>query len=483
MKKCKRYLCLILTLVLCVLTLPVNDVRADPLKEEAEIEASGDASIEEIPEESGDATFLLTIKTLGKGTTTLRAGDEEVCVGEVADSFVSYLEVKEGDTVSFYPEAEDGWVLAMAALSDADGRYFPIEGYADYDPDQPSESPLYIVGESDLNGLYQEGVPLSFEMTQDLTLFTDYSFRFQQIVREDYIGVMTSNESTTNFFARGDGQLFVSEEEMLLSGVKKPLVMRALLAAAAPATVTAGSLYSDTWTASQAVNGHAGVYYYTTNAGGKKADFSTSQSILTTLAKNYSRYLGTAYNNNGYATSYNGPWNCDGFVDRVLLDSGGDAINGTSGRWHTYIRSNHIESRTFYATSEAALMSALNDTKVSGLVPGTIIWFWDAAYVNAYNINSTMLSTGIASAVSDNHHIGIYIGNDLDTVLFNASSGPIHRSVEVAKGNAAKFWHSGPSPSKTTCKSSVTDAYGYPEENQTGIFGRSEKPLICGVFP
>lgn len=231
--------------------------------------------------------------------------------------------------------------------------------------------------------------------------------------------------------------------------------------------VSAGAMGNgNTWTSSRQLPGHPNVYYYGTNVGGNS--LMSGVDILDTLRRGYSRYLGTPYNWNSYVNgmNYYGPWNCDGFVDRVLADGGGSYITASSG-WHGYLTGQHIESYTFYSDSESALMEALLDTKNSDLTPGSVIWFWDGAKVTANNISSAMASSGIPNISADWHHVGIYIGNALDDILYTGTK-PI-TGVEAAKGNSNKFWHSG--------------SYDSHDENHvTPLTGMASHVYACTVF-
>ncbi len=229
------------------------------------------------------------------------------------------------------------------------------------------------------------------------------------------------------------------------------------------------------------------------NEDGVYLDSVSGEDILAELRANATSYLGRPYELKYYdtATDSNGAYNCDGFVDHVLMAAGGKRITyltgGGTGQkggvgWHAEIEgnsgSNHsgekVKFTTIYASSEADLMKALQDTSVSGLQPGSVIWFWDASVVSK---NKRLDNSGTPASTSDYHHIGFYIGNELDDVLYDSDGNPISSAVEVAKGDSNKFFHAGSDPDDTHSEVHVTNLTGkvttyvatvYPSTPPTG---------------
>ena len=168
------------------------------------------------------------------------------------------------------------------------------------------------------------------------------------------------------------------------------------------------------------------------NAGKNFGDVTgvTNEEVLSWLHShlNDDYYLGTPYAAGDYRSPNGDPagygsddkagkanLNCTGFVWHVLYKASGlsktAAFNtfpcwraaGGGGGWVTWLRKNKVEYKTYAASSTSSVSTLINTVIEDGYIePGDIIWTWDS--------DDEIQSDGLPNGISDEHHIGFYIG-------------------------------------------------------------------------
>ena len=168
------------------------------------------------------------------------------------------------------------------------------------------------------------------------------------------------------------------------------------------------------------------------------------------VSDNY--YLSTPYNpgwipNSGMSADYRNPngdcegaygvadkpgvpgMNCTGFVWHALTMAGGSNIPALSG-WVTYLRTHDVQYRTYTGSNTTDILNTLL-YEDDYLEVGDVIWMWDA--------NAGDMRNGLSYAVSNSHHVGIYIGSYFDeSNPYNEAPGWFHKN----NGDKNGLWHS-----------------------------------------